>query len=46
MVTLERHLDINSKHFLTIIELLKSSGAEARIVGGAVRDVSFEHRTS
>jgi len=38
MVTLERHLDINSKHFLTIIELLKSSGAEARIVGGAVRD--------
>lgn len=38
MKVLERHLEINSKYFLMIIELLKSSGAEARLVGGAVRD--------
>ena len=38
MKVLELHLEINSKYFLVIIELLKSAGAEARVVGGAVRD--------
>ena len=38
MVTLEQYLDINSKNFLTVIKLLRSSGGQARLVGGVVRD--------
>ncbi|MDG1436355.1 MAG: CCA tRNA nucleotidyltransferase [Rickettsiaceae bacterium] len=38
MISLERHLEINSQNFLVIIKLLRSAGASARIVGGAVRD--------
>jgi poly(A) polymerase len=46
MKVLERHLEINSKYFLLIIELLKSSGAEARLVGGAVRDALLERASA
>lgn len=38
MVTLEQYLEINSKNFLTVIKLLKSSGGQARLIGGVVRD--------
>lgn len=38
MIALEKHLEINSKHFMVIINHLNSSGGSARIVGGAVRD--------
>jgi len=39
METLVQHLNINSKHFLVIIEHLRSAGGKARLVGGVVRDV-------
>ena len=35
---LEQYLEINSKNFLTVIKLLQSSGGQARLVGGVVRD--------
>jgi poly(A) polymerase len=38
MITLEKHLEINSKHFMVIINYLNSSGGSARLVGGVVRD--------
>ncbi len=38
MVMLEQYLEINSKNFLTVIKLLQSSGGQARLVGGVVRD--------
>ena len=38
MVTLEQYLKIDSKNFLTIIKLLRSSNRQARLVGGVVRD--------
>lgn len=38
MVTLERKLNINSKYFFKLLECLRSSGAQARLVGGVVRD--------
>jgi poly(A) polymerase len=38
MITLAKHLEINSKHFMVIINHLNSSGGSARLVGGVVRD--------
>ncbi len=35
---IKKNLNIKSKHCLTIIKILKSSNANTRIIGGAVRD--------
>lgn len=38
MITLDRHLEIKSKHFMVIINHLNSNGGNVRLVGGVVRD--------
>lgn len=38
MKTIEKSLDINSKHLSKIVEIFKNHGAQLRLVGGVVRD--------
>lgn len=38
MQEIKRKLDINSKNYLQVLEIIKAKGGEARVIGGAVRD--------
>lgn len=38
MQEIKKKLDINSKNYLQVLEIIKAKGKEARIIGGAVRD--------